>query len=202
MADGAWKAFLFAFIPIFVAIDIAGIIPTAAGLMQQLAVGRSRRRFVVEGVAAAFVVGLVFLFVGKLILTFLGITVADFKVAGGVLLFVLAMHDITGSGHAASEVGQSGAVPLGVPLVAGPGLITTLIMLSDVHGWLIVLAAFLANMLLVAAGLFFAGRLLDVLGEAGGRVLSKVAALLLAAFAVMMVRMGFAEMLAVFKAAG
>ena len=186
------------FIPIFVAIDIAGIVPIAAGLFEGLDRAR-RRRTVIESVVAAFVVGLLFLFLGKAVLRFLGITVGDFKIAGGVLLFVLAMQDIFGKAHQDVGLKEGGAVPLGVPIVAGPGCITALIMLSDMHGAWIVLSAFLANMVIVALGLFFASRLLDLLGEAGGRVLSKVAALLLAAFAVMMVRMGLMDVLSDLK---
>lgn len=188
------------FIPIFVAIDIAGIIPIAAGLLEDLD-GAGRKRAVIESVIAAFVVGLLFLFLGKVVLGFLGITVGDFKIAGGVLLFVLAMKDILGRTRGETALEGSGAVPLGVPIVAGPGCITTLIMLTDIQGPWFVLAAFMANMLVVALGLYFAGRLLDVLGKVGGRVLSKIAALLLAAFAVMMIRKGLMDVFGLLKSA-
>ena len=85
--------FWLCFVPLFVAVDALGLLPIFMGLTQGLTRVRIRR-IIFESVITAMIVALVFLFVGKGILTLLGITVADFMIAGGTLLFVLSLSDL------------------------------------------------------------------------------------------------------------
>jgi multiple antibiotic resistance protein len=81
-------------------------------------------------------------------------------------------------------------VPLGVPLIVGPAVLTTLVVLVQGHGYTPTLVAFAVNILIVFLALLHAGVVARVLGEAGARAVGKVAALFLAAFGVSLIRRG------------
>ena len=92
----------------------------------------------------------------------------------------------------ADGAGDFGVVPLGMPLIAGPALITTLIALDQTLGLAVVLAGLAANLAIVVAALLLSERLGRLLGTQGLRAVSKIIAMLLAAIAVNMIRRGWA----------
>ncbi|MBN2140041.1 MAG: MarC family protein [Desulfovibrionaceae bacterium] len=190
------KAFWVCFVPLFVAVDPIGIMPVFLGLTRGLDQAAFRRA-VYASVATAWAAAVVFLAVGPELLGFIGIRVQDIMVAGGALLFVIALRDLVGSEPAPAGAGveRPGAVPLGVPLIAGPGLLTAVILLRGGHGFWTPALALSAVMLTTCATLVFSALLLRLLGNSGARVLSKIASLVLAAFAVMLVRRGLAGFL-------
>ncbi len=191
------REFWLCFVPLFVAVDVVGVLPmfinAAAGLSPALT-----RRLVVQSVATAAAVALLFLAGGPRVMVCLGITVADFTVAGGILLFVLSMSDLLTTDKIQRRVDfdRLGAVPLGVPLLTGPAVLTTSILLANKHGFLPTVAALLANLLLAGLVFTFAQGINRVLGKAGAKVISKIASLLLASIGVMMVRRGILAFLA------
>jgi len=83
-----------------------------------------------------------------------------------------------------------GAVPIGVPLITGPAVLTTCILLVDLHGVIATLFAASANVLIAGFVFWFATPISRLLGSAGTKIVSKIASLLLASIAVMMVRKG------------
>src|SRR4030095_913163 len=85
--------FLLAFIPLFVAIDAVGLVPMYLSLASHLEAA-ARRAAIRQAIVTAFLVGLSFLFLGKLIFKALGITVADFQIAGGIILLAFAVRDL------------------------------------------------------------------------------------------------------------
>lgn len=185
------KDFWLCFVPLFVAVDPIGVLPMFMGLTE--GVERARvRRTILQSVLTALVVALVFLAIGKLVLKSLGITIADFMVAGGVLLFVLAMSDLLSVEKRQRKVDPEnlGAVPLGVPLIVGPAVLTTAMLLVDEHGLVPAVLATIVNVLL-AGGVFWSAAFIDrILGKTGTKIVSKLANLLLAAIAVMLMRKG------------
>ena len=189
------KNFLLAFIPVFVAVDPVGVLPIYISLTQDMTAG-DKRRVIVQSMATAGGLAIGFLFLGRAIFALLGITVGDFLVAGGAILFCIAIMDLISSEKAGRLPGDAlGIVPLGTPLVAGPALLTTTLLLVDQRGVAATLAAVVAN-LLITGGLFSASRwVIALLGEPGTRALSKVTNLLLAAIGVMMVRRGLMQYL-------
>ncbi|MCS7198312.1 MAG: MarC family protein [Candidatus Bipolaricaulota bacterium] len=183
--------FWLCFVPLFVAVDALGTLP----IFMSLTAGFERarvRRIIWQSLVTAVVVAFTFLGVGKGIFTLLGVTVADFMIAGGTLLFLLSLRGLLlGEREQLSEASESlGVVPLGVPLIAGPAVFTTSLLLVDEYGFIPTTLALLAN--IAIAGVIFgsAARLMRVLGESGMRALSKIASLILAAIAVMIVRKG------------
>jgi multiple antibiotic resistance protein len=187
--------FLLAFIPLFVAIDVFGVLPLFVGLTAGMD-ERRLRRLTLEAIGAAVLVSLLFLTGGKMIFTFLGITEDDFRVGGGIVLLVLAVTDLLFvRDHQRDPHGSVGVVPIGIPLIMGPAGLTTILLLVDSYGYLWTIISLLANMAIVWVVFRQARRLTAVMGEAGARAVAKVAALLLAGIAVMMVRSGIAGML-------
>ncbi|MCL4369299.1 MAG: MarC family protein [Chloroflexi bacterium] len=181
------------FIPIFVAMDPAGAVPLIIAWTGDLP-PEARHRQLRDALLTALAVGLVFLFVGRWLLAALGIGVPDFEIAGGLILLVLAVSDIaTGGGYEARGSPSSpdfGVVPIGTPLLAGPAILTTLLVLVDRYGIALTVLAFLVN-LLIAWRLFWrASDLTRLLGRNGLRATSKVISLLLAAIAIKFIREG------------
>jgi multiple antibiotic resistance protein len=133
---------------------------------------------------------------GKSIFRFLGITVFDFMVAGGVILFILAILDVMGARHAHEDEPDSmGVVPLGTPMIAGPALITTCVLMANEYGIIATLTSLSLN-LLIAGVLFLQSQVLvRLIGDAGSAALSKITSLLLASIAVMMIRRGVLSMI-------
>jgi multiple antibiotic resistance protein len=184
-----------AFVSLFVAVDIVGVLPVYLGVAANLA-EPERRRVVVEATLTAAGIGVGFLLAGDAALRVLGVSVADFQVAGGLLLFALSIYDLLHPGSPLRQAGaRIGVVPLGTPMIVGPAVLTTLLALARAEGYLVALAAFAANLLLAWAALHWAPGIERVIGEAGSRAVAKVASLLLAAIGVTMVRTGLETIL-------
>ena len=137
-------------------------------------------------------VALAFLFGGKAILDMLGITVADFMIAGGVLLFIISISDLLSAEKTQRKIDMDsiGAVPIGVPLITGPAVLTTSILLLNEYGVILTASSIILNVTIVGIVFYFSFYINKLIGNAGAKTLSKIANLLLAAIAVMIVRKG------------
>jgi len=112
--------------------------------------------------------------------------VSDFQIAGGLILFILAAKDLIQSAAEPEKLpADFGVVPLGMPLIAGPASITTLLVLaqSQAIGLVVILVALAANLVIVVLALHYSGWLGRKIGEMGLRAISKIIAMLLAAIA-------------------
>ena len=186
---------LLVFIPMFFTVDPIGILPIFVSLTQGLT-PLEKRAVILQSLVTASLLAVGFIFLGKVIFHFLGITMGDFMVAGGVILFCLAMVDLTAQGRTRRGVASElGAVPIGTPLIVGPAVLTISLMLVSVHGLVITLIAFFINIAIVGVVFTYSDNLMRLLGAAGSRALSKVMMLLLAAIGVMMVRRGIIEIM-------
>jgi multiple antibiotic resistance protein len=189
------ETFLLAFIPLFVAIDVFGVLPVFIALTDGLDSAR-KKKLTIEATLTAFGVSIVFLAAGKLVFSFLGITESDFRVGGGIILLVLAVYDLLFSKERERGADASvGVVPIGIPLIMGPAALTTIIILVDSQGYAVTIASLVANMLIVWLVFSRAAQVSRFMGSAGSRAVAKVAALFLAGIAVMMIRSGVASMM-------
>ena len=183
--------FLVAFIPIFVAIDAVGMVAIFIGLGASVTAKR-RQQEALLGILTALAISVGFMFLGKLIFQALGITVADFQVAGGLILLAFAVRDLLEMGGEKRLVTEDfGIVPLGMPLIAGPALLTALLVLSDTVGVTYTLLSLLVNLFLVAVIFRYADLLTKRMGKQGINGISKLVSLLLAAIAVSLIRRGW-----------
>jgi multiple antibiotic resistance protein len=184
------RTLLLTFIPLFVAVDVVALTLVYLGIGMSLSEA-ARRRLVLEATMTAAAVGLGFLLVGDAALNFLGVTVGDFQVAGGLLLLVLSIYDLL---HPEMPLRQPGAhpgvVPLGIPMIVGPAVLTTLLTLARTYGYIMTLIAFALNLIIAWAALRWASLIGRVLGDAGCRAITKLFSFVLAALAVTFVRQG------------
>lgn len=192
---------LLSFIPILVAMDAVGTLPILLGMSENMA-PRERTRMVRYAMITALGLGLGFIALGKAVFWLMGIEVYDFLVAGGLILFVLAARELLIERRleqVPADGEMIGVVPLGTPLIVGPAVLTTLLLLIDRYegalGVVAVIIAFIVN--LAIAWLIFAqgNRIAGFLGRSGLRAASKIAMLLLAAIAVTMIREGVTQIL-------
>ncbi len=184
--------FLLAFIPLFVAIDPVGLAAIFLGLGQDIAPER-RQKIADQATWTGGLVALGFLFLGQSMFKALGISVSDFQIAGGLILFILAAKDLVQSAAESEKLPEDfGVVPLGMPLIAGPASITTLLVLaqSQTIGLVVTLVALAANLVIVVFALHYSEWLGRKVGATGMRAISKIIAMLLAAIAVSMIRSG------------
>ncbi len=193
-----FKNYFLAFVPIFVAVDALGMIPVFMSLTHGM--GRAEKeKLIRHSTLTALLVAIAFLWVGKAVFRLLGISIADFMVAGGAILFVISINDLLATGKKTNIPGETiGVVPLAVPLMAGPAVFASSLILADTLGVYPTLFSIVVNILLCGGVLYFSSSISKVLGEVGSHTLSKIFSLLLGAIGVMLMRRGIIEILRAF----
>jgi len=190
--------FSHAFVLLFIATGAVGVLPFFLSLTQGME-AQERSRLARQAVLTALVIGLLFIVVGKGVFIFLRVTVPDFLVAGGLLLLVLSTADLLMSQTREEGLpwgGSVGVVPIGTPLVVGPAVLTTLLILIDLHRAIFVVLAFVLNLAFTWLVFAQANRISSLLGTGALKGVAKVTSLLLAAIAVSMIRQGILEIIA------
>jgi multiple antibiotic resistance protein len=195
----SFKDYIASFLPLFVAINVPGILPMYLGITEVLS-PPERRRLTLQAVITAMAVAVMILFAGQLIFALLGITVNDLRVGGGLILLVLSISNLIFGDYrrrdpdAGADTGV-GVVPLGIPLIMGPAAITSILVSREAYGYLPTLASLTLNMTLVFL-IFTSGPLVArVIGPSINRAVAKVASLFLAAISVAMIRAGIVAMI-------
>jgi multiple antibiotic resistance protein len=189
-----FETFLLSFIPMFVAVDAIGIVPMYLGLTEDIEKAE-KKTLVFQASLTALVICLAFLFIGNAVFNFLGITVDDFRIAGGLILLILSINNLLFYASRARDIKPNdvGVVPIGIPLIAGPGVLTTILISNNTHGFYNTVVALILNILIAFICLYYADFIRKILGNAGSKAFAKVAALFLAAIAIMMIRVGITE---------
>jgi multiple antibiotic resistance protein len=186
------SSFLFFFVGFLVISNPIGVVP----IFCQLTEGRSaksRHRISRITATTVFIVMVSALFFGQVILEFFGISVASFRVAGGLLILLMAISMMRG-GSAEKKDGMEiddrelSITPLAIPLTAGPGTISTAIIFSErTSSWSdygIVAASALAVSLVIWITLRMSDKIQDIMGQTGIHVVTRLMGLVLAAIAV------------------
>lgn len=195
MLSNILKPYLITFIPIFLAVDIIGTVPIFLGLTETLN-GKQKNKLLADSVIIATILAVVFMFLGKFILRSLGITINDFKIAGGILLFILSVYLLM-PGKSRVFVSQSlfddiGIFPLATPLITGPAVLITTMMLLDSFGIFLTLTSLILNMAIAWVILKYSDFLIKIIGRSGVIALSKISYIFLGAIGVMIIRQGVA----------
>lgn len=199
---------LSSFVTLFVVIDPLGMVPLFISVVPG-ADAAVRRRIALRGTLAASGILVVAAFAGSFVLEKLGITLAAFRIAGGVLLLLLAIDMVLArmsplrttapAEEAEADLRHDAAlVPLAIPLIAGPGAFASVILLmgraaGDPLAMLTVIAVLLAVMTILLAALLAASNVMDLLGVTGVAVLGRVFGIVLSALAVQLIVSGIAE---------
>jgi len=184
------KASLLSFIPIMVALDAPGTLPLYVAMTEGIK-KHERRTIVRQSILTALLITIGFVFLGRAVFQALGILVEDFMIAGGIVLLIIAVSEIVRAGERKILISPTiGVVPFGTPLIAGPAMLTTTLVLVGTYGYLPVLLSLIVNILLAWAIFSQADRIIRIIGISGSRAFAKIAALLLAAIAVKMIRSG------------
>ncbi len=184
------QEFIQTFVPLFVAIDVFGLFPIFISLTEALEVDE-KKKVALDASITAWITGIVFALGGSYILSFLGIEITDFQIAGGILLLILAINDLLSEEKRRRKPSRSmGIVPIGIPLIAGPATLTALITLSSMYPVWMVLISFTLNILIVFLALWYSSVLVRYLGTSGSNAISKIMLILLAAIGVMLIRKG------------
>lgn len=191
------EIFLKAFMPLFFAIDAVGILPAFLSVTGDVSLIQ-RRRVVNQAAVTAFGISVFFIFFGQAIFKLLGITVNDFKVAGGILLLVFSVHDLLFDQGTRRKTGNDdtiGIVPIGTPLIIGPGALTTLLLTVDTTGYTWTMLSLTLNIAIVWVVFFFSDKVIKIITKPGSIAIGKVFALFLAAIAVMLIRSGIEQII-------
>ncbi|MCC6277257.1 MAG: MarC family protein [Oligoflexia bacterium] len=192
------EKFTSAFIPIFFAIDVIGVLPLFLSMTRKLNIEK-RRIITRQAAITAFVISFCFIYFGKQVFKVLGITISDFKIGGGILLLIIGIVDLLFSERTERGADQQsdtmGIVPVGMPLIIGPAVLTALLLSVGANGYNITLLALIVNILLVWIVFHFADKIIGVIGEAGAIAVGKVFSLLLMAIGVMLIRVGILDFL-------
>jgi multiple antibiotic resistance protein len=174
-----------AVITLFIIIDPLGNIPIFIGLTRGLA-REDRRRAFRNAVLTGFVILLCFALIGQYMFMFFGISLHSFMIAGGILLLIISIRIIVRGEWTENSTTPEriGVVPIGFPLLVGPGAITTTILTLQAHGAIVTVTA----VLVVFAAVHIILRLIDsiykFLGSSGSLVISGLMALLTAAIGI------------------
>lgn len=179
------------FVTLFVIMDPVGTVPIFLALTGGRSVA-AMRRAAWQAVAVSFSVIVAFAFFGQQILGYLHISLPALQMAGGLLLLLIALELLTGKGQSVSSPGSANAnvalVPLGTPMMAGPGAIVATMVFSDRVEGFDTFAAVALGVLLMHVTLWLAMRfsvpILKFLRESGVLLVSRIAGLLLSAIAV------------------
>ncbi|HHQ41609.1 MAG TPA: NAAT family transporter [Chromatiales bacterium] len=186
------------FVVLFVVVDPVGIAPIFMGLAAGLPEAE-RRRTALRAVVLSAALMLAFAFAGEPLLTALGIGLPAFRIAGGLLLFLLALDMVfvrhTGlrtttpsEREEALRREDLSVFPLAFPLIAGPGALTTVILLAagreGAAAWAQLAGVILAVVAATAAALWLAAHITRLLGQTGANMVTRVLGLVVAALAV------------------
>jgi multiple antibiotic resistance protein len=187
------RLFIEASITLLVIMDPPGTVPVFLGLVGRKS-REQRKRAARQGVLVSFLVITLFAVAGNSILAYMHIGIPALQGAGGLLLLLIALDLLTGKGatnHPEVEDVNIALVPLGTPLLAGPGAIAaTIVFVRQADGWgsyFALAAAIVAVHLVLLGTLRSAGLLIKVFKESGILLMAKIAGLLLAAIAVQLV---------------
>lgn len=195
------ELFLSAFITLFVVIDPPGCAPIYASLTNGAST-EQRRAMAVRAVGIAALILLLFAFAGRPLLHLLGIGLDAFRIAGGIMLFFIALEmvferrtqrreDRARKIEETPEIEDVSVFPMAMPMIAGPGSIATIMLLmTQAQGGVargLVLGALALNLLLMLGSLLLAAPLMRAVGERIEAVITRVLGVLLAALAVQFV---------------
>jgi len=182
---------------LFIIVDPLGNIPIFLGLTQNMNDGQ-RKKIFNTAILVSFILLLLFSFAGQEIFNIFGISIFSFEIAGGILILIIAIRIlISGNLHEKEDTPENiGAVPIAMPLLVGPGAITTTILnFQNFDIWVTILSVFIV-LTLTWVILRFINRIYRILGKTGSVIIARVMSLLIATIAIQYILIGTTHYLA------
>jgi len=176
---------------LFIVLDPFTAVPYYAIEASRIPSEAGRRSFLNKVLTAAFLMLVSFATAGDYVFGLLNVSINDFRIAAGIILLIYAvasLFDIRIGGS--KEVGAASIVPIAVPLLAGPGSISVLLYIKYAYGPPIALSSALINIALTYPIFYYSGRMISLLGDYGISFIDKFMSLLMAGFAVSIIREG------------
>lgn len=189
--EGFWQEFFKAFMLLFAIMDPLATVPVLILLTKEMP-REEQHRNINRAVLVAGTLLFIFLFAGDAILKFIGITVPSFRVAGGIILLILSIEFVLGidlKGKSAQNYDVA-IIPLATPLITGPGVIVTVMLLVIKHGYLIAISVSCTCLLLTWLILKQTSLIYKLIGRQGIDILTRIMGLLLTGLAVEFIRTG------------
>jgi len=180
-----------AFITLFIVFDPIGNIPLFQTFTSTYSIEK-KKQIINNSVGIALVILIFFAIAGFYILDLFRISINDFRIAGGILLFIMSLEGLLGKEEARWLNREDIAiVPLATPLMAGPGSIYTVMYLTQPpNGPLVAIFAMITNIALQWVMLKYSDKLMRLLGKTGSTIISRIMAFILSAIAIGMIRAG------------
>lgn len=180
-----------AFVILFIIFDPIGNIPLFHSFTASFD-DDDKKRIVNRSVIIALLILVFFAVGGMFVLSIFSISINDFMIAGGVLLFILSIEGLLGREEARwMDREDIAVVPLATPLMAGPGAIYTVIyLMQPPYGPAIAFAAMIGNVVVQWLLLVYSDKILRVIGKTGSTIISRIMAFILSAIAIGMIRQG------------
>jgi multiple antibiotic resistance protein len=198
--------FLSVFFAVFIVVDPIGIVPLYIGLSAHIS-APLKKKIITKAVGISFVVLAVFIVLGRWILAILGIRTGSFFIAGGIMLFLVSLEMLFGrptqskisSRETPGEDDESIAVfPLAIPMLAGPGTITTIILFTstgrDMSVMIMLFTALAVSMAAVWIILNASDVILKLLGRTGVSVIERIIGLLLSGLSIQFIYDGIVKL--------
>ncbi len=187
---------VYAFAALFVILDPLLSVPIFTSMTRGQSPAEINRQALIAVAVAGFLMYL-FLFFNFFIFGTLGITIASFQIAGGILLFLLGLQMALGIdiGRAKDHTHTAAGVVIGTPLLCGPGAITTVLLLSEDHGMIITAVAIALTLAATFLVLRFSFQIQQILGVTVTEILGKILGMLVAAIAVSIIADGIVGLL-------
>jgi multiple antibiotic resistance protein len=197
------------FFTLFFVVDPLGLIPV---FLLYLAGYRDhrRKRIIIRAIGISIAVSVFFILLGKYLLRFLGISTGSFLVAGGILLFIIAMEMLLGQSSRVrmrdageqdmpEEERDVSVFPLAIPMLCGPGNIAALVMFStqadgDIVKLAVIVVLSVTVFILAMVVMFFSDRIGAIVGGTGISIMQKMMGLILSAMSVQFIRNGLSEL--------
>jgi len=194
MFQGDWiNSYFTAFFSLFVIMDVFGVLPLFLVLSEKLPKTK-RTKAASKTLAVAALLLMIFIFGGMNVLNFFNVSLPSFQVAGGLILFIIGIKTVLGLNLGAQknhvELYEFTTVPMAIPLIVGPGTITTTIILVGEYGHLLVALAALLNLLIFWVVFHHANFIYKILGHQGIEVISRIMGLIFTAIAVEFIKEG------------
>ncbi len=189
--------FLHIVVPLFAVIDPIASLPLYISFTTGLS-EKEKRKVIIDATITAFILLIFFQYTGNYILDFFGISIAALMIAGGILMLLVGIEMVREGDKPRStkkktkireETGDVAIVPLGTPMLAGPGALSLVIILMEKYGTspigVLGISVGITVVILIAVILFMGGSIMSkVMGEKGARAFTRVMGLLVTAFAI------------------